>query len=169
MKKSKKIIQTILIILLIAFIVIQFFRPEKNISTTISASDITKVYPVPENVQQILTRSCYDCHSNNTHYPWYAEVQPSAWYLANHIKDGKDEINFNEFGTYRIARQNKKMKECIKQIKDGDMPIEAYTLIHRDAKLSDADKQTVISWCESIQKTLQEKYPPDSLVIKRQQ
>jgi len=162
-------IRKILVLLLIAFIVIQFFRPEKNIAATKSANDITMVYPVPENVQQIFARSCNDCHSNNTQYPWYAEVQPAAWFLADHIKDGKDELNFSEFGTYRIARQNKKMKECIKQIKDGDMPIDSYTFIHRDANLSDADKQAVITWCESVQKTLQEKYPPDSLEIKRPQ
>lgn len=162
-------IRKILLLLLLAFIVIQFFRPEKNIAATKSANDITMVYPVPENVQQIFARSCNDCHSNNTQYPWYAEVQPVAWFLADHIKDGKDELNFSEFGTYRIARQNKKMKECIKQIKDGDMPIDSYTFIHRDANLSDADKQAVITWCESVQKTLQEKYPPDSLEIKRPQ
>ncbi|MEO8116422.1 MAG: heme-binding domain-containing protein [Bacteroidota bacterium] len=162
-------VRKILLLLLLAFIVIQFFRPEKNVSTTISENDITKVYPVPENVQQIFARSCNDCHSNNTRYPWYAEVQPAAWYLADHVKDGKDELNFSEFGSYRIARQNKKMKECIKQIKEGEMPIESYTLMHGDAKLSDADKQTVISWCESIQKTLQDKYPPDSLEFKKPQ
>ncbi len=162
-------VRKILLLLLVAFIVIQFFRPEKNVSTTISENDITKVYPVPENVQQIFARSCNDCHSNNTCYPWYAEVQPAAWFLADHVKDGKDELNFSEFGSYRIARQNKKMKECIKQIKEGEMPIESYTLMHGDAKLSEADKQTVISWCESIQKTLQDKYPPDSLEIKKPQ
>ncbi|MFZ1799971.1 MAG: heme-binding domain-containing protein [Chitinophagaceae bacterium] len=162
-------IRKILLLLLVAFIVIQFFRPEKNISATKSANDITMVYPVPENVQQIFARSCNDCHSNNTQYPWYAEVQPIAWFLADHVKDGKDELNFSEFGTYRIARQNKKMKETIKEIKEGEMPITSYTLLHGDAKLSEADKQTVISWCESVQKTLQEKYPPDSLEIKKPQ
>ena len=156
-----------LLLLLVAFIVIQFFRPEKNISTTISPNDITHVYPVPENVQQILARSCNDCHSNNTNYPWYAEVQPVAWFLADHVKDGKDELHFSEFGTYRIARQNKKMQECIKESKEGKMPMKSYTLIHRDAILSDADKQSIINWCETIQQTLKEKYPPDSLEFKK--
>ncbi|MBS1729418.1 MAG: heme-binding domain-containing protein [Bacteroidetes bacterium] len=160
-------IRKILLFLLIVFIAIQFFRPEKNVSTSISENDITRVYPVPENVQQILSRSCNDCHSNNTQYPWYAEIQPVAWYLADHIKDGKDELNFSEFGSYRIARQNKKMKECIKELKEGEMPLKSYTLIHTSSKISETDKQAIISWCESIQQILQQKYPADSLELKK--
>lgn len=160
-------LRKILLILLNAFIIIQFFRPEKNMVTVPSDKDIAAIYVTPENVQQILQRSCYDCHSNNTHYPWYAEVQPVAWYLDDHIREGKDELNFSVFGTYSIARQNKKMKECIKEIKEAKMPLSSYTLLHREAKLSDTDKQAIIDWCESIKKTLAERYPPDSLVLKR--
>lgn len=160
-------LRKILIIFLIAFIVIQFFRPEKNISTVPSDKDIATVYVTPENVQQILARSCYDCHSNNTKYPWYAEVQPLAWYLDDHIREGKDELNFSEFANYSVARQFKKMKECIQELKEDKMPMKSYTLLHSDAKLSDADKQVITDWCEAIRKTLSERYPPDSLVIKK--
>ena len=102
-----KIVKRILLILLVIFIVLQAFRPAKNISND-TTKDISKSYIVPEDVKQILAKACNDCHSNHTRYPWYAEVQPIGWWLANHVKDGKKELNFNEFDKYRIARQYKK-------------------------------------------------------------
>src|SRR5665647_1862494 len=115
----KKILKNILLLLLVALVIIQFIRPGKNISapSTLLANDISKVYTVPDSVHQILQTSCYDCHSNNTTYPWYAKVQPVAWWLNNHIVEGKKEVNFSEFATYRIGRQYKKLDEIIKQVK----------------------------------------------------
>ncbi len=104
----KKVLKTILIVLLIAFIVIQFFRPAKNLGVEIAANQITAVQNVPENVQQILKVSCYDCHSNTTYYPWYDNIQPVAFVLNKHIIEGKDELNFSEFATFPTYRRYKK-------------------------------------------------------------
>src|SRR5213592_2028705 len=90
----------ILLVLLLLLIVIQFVRPEKNQSTGVSANDITTKYAVPTAVQSVLKRACFDCHSNNTTYPWYDNIQPVAWWLNHHIEEGKDELNFSEFTTY---------------------------------------------------------------------
>ena len=98
----KKILKIIFQVLILALIVIQFIRPAKNKSDEVSKNDISTIYPVPENVLAILKASCYDCHSNNTFYPWYAEIQPVGWWLDNHIKDGKRALTFSEFITYRI-------------------------------------------------------------------
>ena len=103
-------------------------------------SDISKVYVVPDSVTQILKTSCYDCHSNNTVYPWYSKIQPVAWWLNDHIEEGKREINFSEFATYRIGRQYKKMDEIIKQVKEDEMPLSSYTLIHKNAILTQKSK-----------------------------
>ncbi len=92
----KKFFKRLFLVLLFALIVIQFFRPAKNKSEGMSKNDITTLYAVPENVQSILKTSCYDCHSNNTVYPWYSQVQPVAWWLDGHIKDGKKDLNFSE-------------------------------------------------------------------------
>ena len=97
-------------VLLIAFIVIQFIRPTKNNSKDLITNDITTKYTVPKEVQTILVTSCYDCHSNNTNYPWYANIQPIAWWLNDHIKEGKKELNFSAFTNYKIARQYKKLE-----------------------------------------------------------
>ena len=156
-----------LVVLLIVLIVIQFIRPAKNISNNLFASDITRVYTVPQNVSTSLKNSCADCHSNNTVYPWYAQVQPVGWWLNNHIKEGKRELNLSEFGTYTIARQYKKLDDMAEQVNKGEMPLTSYTLIHTDARLTDTEKHALINWCENIRDTIKSKYPADSLKMKR--
>jgi hypothetical protein len=161
-----KMLKKILIGLLVIFVIAQAFRPVKNNSGD-KTKDISVSYVVPEDVKAILAKACNDCHSNNTRYPWYAEVQPAAWWLSDHIKDGKRHMNFNEFDGYRIAKQYKKLEECIKEVKEGDMPLSSYTIIHKDAILTDAEKQTLFNWCEVIRDSIKARYPADSLVIKK--
>jgi Haem-binding domain len=160
-------IRKILIGLAILVIIIQFFRPSKNLSDDTS-KDIGTLYNVPEDVKVILQRACNDCHSNKTIYPWYAEVQPVEWWLNDHIVDGKRHFNLNNFTSLKVAVQKKKMEECMEQIKKNEMPLDSYTWIHKDAILSEADKQTINTWCNSIIDTLKAKYPPDSLIFKEQ-
>lgn len=161
-----KIFKKLLIVLLVLFVVAQAFRPEKNNSNDRS-KDISNSYVVPENVKTILAKACNDCHSNNTRYPWYAEIQPVAWWINDHVKDGKKHLNFNEFDGYRIARQYKKLEECIEEVKDGEMPLTSFTIIHKDAKLSDDEKQILFTWCEIVRDSIKARYPADSLVIKK--
>ena len=162
----KKIFKRILIALLIIFIAIQFIRPAKNRSESISANDISTKYPVPDSVQAILKVACYDCHSNNTRYPWYAEIQPVAWWLNNHIKDGKRGLNFSEFTSYRIKKQFHRLDDINKLVKKNEMPLSSYTLIHTDAKLTEGQKLAIAAWATSIRDSIKAHYPPDSLVKK---
>jgi hypothetical protein len=162
----KKIFKRILIALLIIFIAIQFIRPAKNRSEGISANDISTKYPVPDSVQAILKVACYDCHSNNTRYPWYSEIQPVAWWLNNHIKDGKRGLNFSEFTSYRIKKQFHRLDDINKQVKKNEMPLSSYTLIHTDAKLTEGQKLAIAAWATSIRDSIKAHYPPDSLVKK---
>lgn len=113
-----RILKKILLVLLIAFIAIQFIQPARNKSVQVLATDISKTVPVSENVKTILQTSCYDCHSNYTNYPWYNYVQPTAWILANHIKHGKKDLNFSDFGSYPTRKQQSKLKAIADQIKD---------------------------------------------------
>jgi hypothetical protein len=160
-------IKKILVVLLIILIVIQFIKPEKNIHSGAQPADISTLYAVPADVDSILAVACKDCHSNNTRYPWYNNFQPVAWFLENHVKDGTRSFNLNEFATYPLARQYDKIEEIKKQIDKGDMPLSSYTIIHRDAILSDAQKNTIITWSENIRKDMEAKYPKDSLIRKR--
>ncbi len=159
----KKNFKRLFLVLLAAFIVIQFFRPAKNISAGISANDITSKYAVPQDVQTILKTSCYDCHSNNTVYPWYSNIQPVAWWLDDHVKEGKRELNFSEFATYRIGRQYRKLEEINEEVKENKMPLESYTLVHGDAKLSEQQKLTLANWVVAVRDSIKAQYPEDSL------
>ena len=160
-------IKKILLALAILLVVIQFIRPTKNLSAD-AGKDVSTAYPLPADVKAIFERACYDCHSNSTVYPWYAEIQPVGWWLSNHVNDGKRHFNLNNFASMKVALQKKKMEDCLEQIKDDDMPLSSYTLIHRNAKLSAGDKELINNWCHSIIDTLQAKYPPDSLILKRE-
>ena len=165
----KKVFKNLLLLLFVVIVIIQFIHPEKNMSgpDALLKNDICKVYLVPDNVNHILQTSCYDCHSNNTIYPWYSKIQPVAWWLNNHIVEGKREINFSEFATYRIGRQYKKLDEIIKQVKEDEMPLSSYTLLHRNAVLTADQKLEIANWASSIKDSIKIKYPADSLIIKR--
>ena len=160
----KKILKISLSVLLLIFILIQFFRPTKNVGEEIAANQMAAVQPVPENVGQILKVSCNDCHSNTTLYPWYNNIQPVAWILNHHIVEGKKELNFSEFASYPIYRRYKKFKEIQKQIKDDEMPLFSYTIPHRDAMLSAEQKTILIDWAANAMKEMEATYPADSLV-----
>ncbi len=163
----KKILKRTFQILLLAFIVLQFIRPEKNKAEGISNNDISKMYPVPADVQSILKTSCYDCHSNNTVYPWYAEIQPAGWWLADHVKEGKKELNFSEFASYRISRQYRKLDEINGEVKEDKMPLDNYLWIHKYAKLNEQQKLTLANWVTTLRDTIKANYPADSLVRKK--
>lgn len=158
----------IVIALLVVLVVIQFFRPEKNLSND-QTRGIATAYTVPEKIEGILQKACNDCHSNKTVYPWYAEVQPVSWWINHHIEEGKDELNFSTFTTRRIASQNHKFEEIIELVKEGEMPLPSYTWLgmHPDANLTDDEKNEIISWAEQQMAKLKEQYHPDSLVLRR--
>jgi hypothetical protein len=163
-KSNSQMIRKILLVLAGLFIVIQFVRPAKNLSAD-TGKNIHTLYAVPPDVDKILETSCADCHSNKTAYPWYAEVQPVGWWLNNHIKEGKRHFNLDDFTGRRIAYQYKKMDDCIEQLHNDDMPLESYTMIHHNARLSPAEKEVLINWCESVKTEIKSKYPADSLVM----
>lgn len=162
-----RILKRILIILLIGFIIIQFFRPKKNVSGGPQPNNIANVYPVPENVKAILAKACNDCHSNNTKYPWYSNIQPVAWWLANHVEEGKRELNYDEFATYRPRKQYIRMDQTNELVKEGEMPLSSYTWVHKDARLTSEEKLALATWAESTKDIMEGKYPMDSLVRKK--
>lgn len=154
MKRIKKVFLVILFILLIAFIVVQFIRPARNKSGQVSDADILKTFNVPGNVSTILKNACFDCHSNNTNYPWYSNIQPIGWFLAEDIKDGKSELNLSEFGSLSSRRQISKLKNIVSRIKDGTMPLPMYQLMHSNARLTEDEQKLLIDWIESTRDSI---------------
>ncbi len=159
----RKIIKIVLIILLIIFISIQFFRPAKNTGEEIAENQISSSHAVPADVHQILKVSCFDCHSNTTRYPWYWNMEPGAWILSDHFNEGKREVNFSVFSTYPAYKQYKKFKEIGEQVKQGDMPLTSYLLIHWDAVLNSEQKTILENWAANSMKEMEKRFPPDSL------
>jgi len=159
----KKVFKTIGWLLLIALIVIQFFRPEKNLQKGISTNHFSTKYPIPADVNVILEKACYDCHSNNSRYPWYFNIQPVGMWMDDHIKEGKQGLNFSEYTNKRLRYQYHKMEEVIEVVDENAMPIDSYTWTHKDAILTPEEKLKLKNWAQSTMDTLEVQYPIDSL------
>lgn len=143
------------LVLLVVFVGVQFVPTKHNQSGIVAKTDFLLVNNPPKNVSAILQESCYDCHSNNTDYPWYNRVQPIALFLEHHIKDGKDELNFNEWDTYSDRRKFSKLKSIISQIKDDEMPLSSYIFLHREAILSNIEEQLLIDYMTNVKHSLE--------------
>lgn len=136
-----------LAVLVVAIVlVIQVIPVERNVSTVPPGQSFEKTEKVPANVAAILKVSCYDCHSNNTRYPWYSELQPGAWFMAQHIKKGRDELNFDEFNNYSKRRKKAKIKSIISQIEKDEMPLKSYRMMHGNARLSADEKKELLDF-----------------------
>ena len=142
----KRAIKIIVIIMFTAFIAIQFFRPDFTNPPVVQSETLENTTLVPENVLAILNRSCKDCHSNETVYPWYSKIQPGAWFLDDHIKEGRKEMNLSVWNTYEARRKKHKLEEICEQVESKAMPLPSYLWIHRDAAMSDDDIKTLCDW-----------------------
>jgi len=144
----------ILIALVIILMLIQFIRPTRNNGMAATPQDITHYVQVPDTVMHSLQRSCYDCHSNHTVYPWYTEINPIGLWLNNHIEEGKEEINFSDLSKYDKHKLDDKLKDVAEDVESGEMPLSSYTLIHTNAKLNKDDIKTIKDWSVNARKEL---------------
>ena len=139
-------IKKISIGLIAVLVIIQFFRIDKTNPVIIQENDFITITNPPENVSVILKTSCYDCHSNETKYPWYTNISPLSWWIKDHINEGREELNFSEWGTFKEKRKNHKLEECIELIDEDEMPLSSYLITHGDAKLTADDKGFLLEW-----------------------
>jgi hypothetical protein len=151
--KMKKILLWTLAALVILLIVIQFFQPEKNFRQTTTDS-IAFQMKMPETVKKYITNSCFDCHSNQTRYPWYGRIAPVSWLLENHIREGKDHLNFSEWGNYSKRQQISLLGDICETVSDRSMPLKSYTLLHKDAELFDYEIEEICDWTERAAENL---------------
>ena len=142
----KKVLKVIVIVLAIAFIAIQFIRPDFTNPPVNQAETLEVSMQIPEDVEAILTTSCKDCHSHETRRPWYGHIQPSAWFLADHIEDGRRHLNLSVWNTYEPNRKKRKISEICEQVESREMPLPSYLYIHRSAKLSDEQIKILCDW-----------------------
>lgn len=148
-----KILKKILILLLIVFVIAQFFGPGKN------EGDITSVEPFftetnpPEDVRLILKENCLDCHSNHTRYPWYNNITPVNYWMADHVKNGTKHFNMSKWEGASVKRKDHKLDELIEMVEAKEMPLPSYTWTHREAKLTDSQRESVIAWAKQVRST----------------
>ncbi len=141
MKKIAKYIGAFLVVLLV---IIQFIKPEKNNGGFEGIAAFKTETRPSEKVFSILKTHCFDCHSNQTKYPWYAEIAPISYWLADHVNHGKDDFNMSAWDNYSIKKKDHKLEELIEEIEEGEMPLNSYTWIH--GNLSKSDKELLIQW-----------------------
>lgn len=152
------------VILLVPFILIQFFPIDKNNPAPTPQMDFLTIKNTPESTANLIRNGCYDCHSNETKYLWYSNVQPIAWFLQDHIEEGRKELNFSTFATYEPKRQAHKLAEAIEQIEKGEMPLDSYIIAHSEAKFSEAQKQEVIQYLKLVESDIRREHQlPDEV------
>ncbi len=150
MSRARKI----LLVISAVFIVIQFIAPVHNKDGRVLETNISKMFNISDSVQAVLKKACYDCHSNNTSYPWYSNIQPMGWLMAKHIKQGKAVLNFSEFGSYSKRKQVSKLTGIANSIKDNTMPLPSYKWMHKNARLTNSEKELLIKWIQHAKDTL---------------
>lgn len=143
-------IRKIVIFLAIVFIAIQFVPVEWNTSDEVTTDDFIVATNAPSNISKILKTSCYDCHSNNTVYPWYDKIAPVSWWINGHVDHGKGELNFSEWETFSEKKKRHKLKEIVEEVEKRKMPLDSYLIMHGDAELSDEQIENFKKWIETI-------------------
>ncbi len=152
MKKSIKVLIWILVVVLI---VIQFVPLNRENPDSETKMDLLTYTQAPQEVSTILMNSCYDCHSNQTNWPWYSRVAPVSFVIVNHVKEGRDNLNFSDWGNYDPEDQFAILKHMHKVIEKGDMPLNGYVKLHDEANLSDQNKALIYDWIDNLKAEIQ--------------
>ena len=140
----------VIVVLLVAFIIIQFFPIDKTNPPPTPGMDFLRIKKSSPKIASLISTSCYDCHSNESKYPWYSDIAPSSWLLKNHINEGRKHLNFSTFATYEPKRQVHKLEECIEMIEKEEMPLDSYYLGHQDAKFTTEQRQELIKYFKKV-------------------
>ncbi len=148
MKKITK--KNILLSLLGVFLILQVFSIDKSLPETIDSEDFFKMENVPLEVSSLLRRACKDCHSHQTDFPWYTNIEPLSWWINGHIEFGRENLNFSKWNSYDAVKKRRKIDECIEVLQKRRMPFKSYKWLHDEAKLSEAEYESLILYFQSI-------------------
>jgi len=152
----KKILWIVLIVLLIGFVIAQFFQPEKNYRER-TEQHILEAENVPGHIEKMLTNSCLDCHSNQTNYLWFHKVSPVSWIINNHIVEGKKELNLSEWGKQDVFDKLGILEDMVEEVEEGNMPLKEYVWLHPNAKMGEEEIAQLKEWSEKLSEELMQK------------
>jgi hypothetical protein len=147
-RSLKAILKWTAIVLALVFLGLQFIRPARTNPPVDEARTIQKHTQISPEVASILDRSCNDCHSNQTRWPWYSNIAPVSWFVANHVNEGRKELNFSDWAQYSTEDQTGILKQMCKEVTAGAMPMKSYLRLHWEAELSDEDVRTLCDWAQ---------------------
>lgn len=148
MKTFRRILKWTVIVLAVGFVAIQFVRPARTNPAIDESQTVNSITHVTPEVTAILDRSCRDCHSNKTVWPWYTQIAPVSWWLSNHVNEGRHNLNLSEWGKLPRDRQDRKLRQMCDEVTEGQMPLSSYLPVHPAARLSEQDKKTLCDWTE---------------------
>lgn len=148
--KKKLTLKNISLGLLVVFVLMQLIRIDKSNPEGDHQNDISVLKRPDPEITTILKNACYDCHSNEVYYPWYSNVAPISWWIKHHVNEGREHLNFSEWGTYNPKKSDHKLEECIEMLEEKEMPLYSYTLIHKPANISDAQRTKLIEFFKAL-------------------
>ena len=143
-----KVIKKILLVLILALIVMQFIRPDKNNANTRGLTAFIEDTKPTKAVTTILEKYCYDCHSDKTTYPWYAEVTPVSLWINHHVEEGKEHFDVSNWSDYNLKKKDHKLDELIEEVEEGKMPLDSYSWLH--GSISEEEKEILINWAKQV-------------------
>lgn len=155
MKRVWKVIRWTLVASATVFVLAQFIRPAKTNPVAEASASFESHLEVDARVSAILDRACADCHSNNTRWPWYSQLSPISWWVVDHVREGRKELNFSEWGTYSRVNQSEKLRQICREVKSGSMPLRSYTRMHPASELTPEDVKTLCDWTDAQRTKLQ--------------
>ena len=151
----KRVVKIVLIVAAVSASIAQLVRPDLSNPPVVPEQTLAAGTAVPPELAAILQRSCNDCHSNATTYPWYSQITPVSWWLKSHVEQGREHLNLSVWNTYDTRRKVRKLEEICEQVEAREMPLPSYTWAHRDAPLSDAEIKTLCDWTRAEQEHLE--------------
>lgn len=135
-----------ILLLLVALVLIQFIRIDKNNPPIVEANDYLSISKPTNETSTLIKNACYDCHSHDTSYPWYTNIAPLSWWIKGHINGGREKLNFSDWGNYSQNKREHKLEECVDFVERKSMPLKSYTWLHSDAKLDEIQRKALVQW-----------------------
>lgn len=143
-----------LLVLLAALVVSQFVPIDRSVPEVSPEQDFLTAVQAPPVMAKLIRSACYDCHSYETTYPWYANISPLSFWIQGHIKGGRQHLNFSEWTSYTSKKAAHKLEECFEEVEERHMPMKSFTWLHPEAKMEDAQVSALAQWFQQTYRSI---------------